>query len=265
MNNENYNYLREQVKMTGFGEALESLLKEKMASGEAEFSLGHQIRYGEKQMDFNLNFSKSKTQDNYFFNSYDATLTKPGETVSTRFYTDSRVTAKEAFNLLEGRSVEKKYNRHEKITDGDKVSYKPIKDSTYNTWLKLDINDADSNGHFKLDKLSFDMEKKLDALPIKQLLNDDDRAALINSLKKGNLHTVTFDINGENVTRMISANPRSREIGIYDQQGSPVKEVKQAAPKAEVSKEAKQGEKKSNAENVKNTAKKKAGAKQRVR
>jgi hypothetical protein len=221
MNNENYEFLKEQVKMTGFGEGLEDQLHAQMSKGEGEFQLQHQHKYGEKEMYYTLNFAKSKTQDNYFLNSFDAIL-KSNEDVVTlnRFYADQRITAKEAFNLLEGRSVEKKYNHHEKLMDTGKEVYKPIKDSTYNVWVKMDFNDADEKGNFKLkrfgEKWGFDLEKKVVELPIRQLQDVDDRKDLLNSLKKGNIQSVTFEQNGQTENRYIEANPRARTINVYD-------------------------------------------------
>jgi hypothetical protein len=221
MNERNYEYLADQVKMTGFGETLQDALKEQMAKGEPDFQLQHQISHNEKEMNYTLNFRKSTTQDNYFFNSYAATLTRPGETdISNTFYTDQRITGKEAFNLLEGRSVEKKYNHHEKIVEDGKDIYKPIKDSTYNVWVKLDFNDADAKGNFKLatygEKYGFDLEQKIAELPIKQLDNADDKRDLLNSLRKGNVQSVIFEKDGQKETRFVEANPRAREINVYD-------------------------------------------------
>lgn len=221
MNEKNYDYLADQVKMTGFGETHKDALKEQMMKGEADFQLQHQVKFGEKEMNYTLNFRKSSTQDNYFFNSYDAKLTRPGETdLSNTFYTDQRITSKEAFNLLEGRSVEKKYNHHEKVIEDGKESFKPIKDSTYNVWVKLDFNDADAKGNFKLatygEKYGFDLEKKIAELPIKQLNNNEDKIELLNSLRKGNVQSVVFEKDGQKETRFVEANPRAREINVYD-------------------------------------------------
>ncbi len=232
MREENFDYLKEQVKMTGFGEALGDQLKAAMQKGDVEFQLQHQVKYGEKEMTYALNFKKSATQDNYFFNSFDAKLEKPGEVVANRFYTDQRITAKEAFNLLEGRSVEKKYNHHEKdMVDGKEV-FRPIKDSTYNVWVKLDFNDADNNGNFKSktygEKWGFDLEKKISELPIKQLNNVEDKTDLLNSLKKGNVQSVSFEINGNSESRFVEANPKARSINVYDSGMQPIQEKAQS-------------------------------------
>lgn len=250
MNNENYEYLKEQVKMTGFGEGFKDELLKQMAEGKPEFQMEYQVKHGEKEMNYTLNFRKSSTQDNYFFNSFDAVLNKPGEVVANKFYTDQRITAKEAFNLLEGRSVDKKYNHHEKLIENGKEVYKPIKDSTYNVWLKIDFNDADSNGNFKMktfgEKWGFDLEKKVAELPIKQLQNEEDKKDLLNSLKKGNVQSVTFEQNNKSETRYIEANPRTRTINVYDAQMQPILDTKQAksiAPDQSEAKSEKQSQK----------------------
>lgn len=233
MREENFDYLKEQVKMTGFGESLADQLKEAMQKGDAEFQLHHQIKHGaDKDMNYTLNFKKSATQDNYFFNSFDAALNTPGNGVENRFYTDQRITAKEAFNLLEGRSVEKKYNHNEKdMVDGKEV-YRAIKDSTYNVWVKLDFNDADSSGNFKTktygEKWGFDLEAKISELPIKQLANAEDKMDLLNSLKKGNVQSVSFDINGTTESRYVEANPKAWSINVYDANMQAIKEKVQS-------------------------------------
>lgn len=271
MNEKNYDYLADQVKMTGFGETLKDALKEQMIKGEADFQLQHQVKFGDKGMDYNLNFRKSTTQDNYFFNSYEATLKRAGENdLSNTFYTDQRITAKEAFNLLEGRSVEKKYNHHEKIEEaGKETVYKPIKDSTYQVWVKLDFNDADAKGNFKLatygEKYGFDLEKKVAELPIKQLNSNEDRNELLNSLKKGNIQSVTFEKNGQKETRFIEANPRAREINVYDSNMQLIEDKKLAKDLAvnkpddnTQSKEQKEGQKKAEANKQSEGPKKKS-------
>ena len=250
MTNENYEYLKDQVKMTGFGESLDSQLKEKMQQGAPDFQLQHQIKHGEKEMNYILNFRKSKTQDNYFFNSYDANLNKDGKNVGNTFYTDQRITAKEAFNLLDGRSVEKKHNHLEKVTENGKEVFKPIKDSTYNAWVKLDLNDADDKGNLKMQKFGekwgFDLEKKLAELPIKQLQNAEDKTALLNSLKKGNVQSVTFVQDGKTENRYVEANPKARSINVYDSSMKPVQDKKigkDLAPEKSEGKDQKQSQK----------------------
>lgn len=231
MNNENYEYLKDQLTMTGFSGAVDQL-SDQMQKGETGFQLTHQGKYGEKEMNYILNFRQSSKSDMYFFNSYAANLSGGKNDVSTTFYADQRITAKEAFNLLDGRSVEKKYNHHEKIGEGDSATYKPIKDSTYNQWIKLDLNDVDKNGNFKVltygEKWGFNLEEQLNKLPLRQLGDEESKLELMASLRKGNIQSVTFEQNGISEARYVEANPRFRTINVYDNKMELIKDQKQA-------------------------------------
>ncbi len=46
MNEKNFNYLKDQVKYTGFGDALENELKEKMQKQSPEFLIYHDTKFG---------------------------------------------------------------------------------------------------------------------------------------------------------------------------------------------------------------------------
>ena len=233
MNEENYEDLKEQLKLTGFGSDMSEELKAKMETLQPDFQLQHQAKFGEKEMNYTLNFRKSDTQDNYFFNSYKATLSMenaPG--VSNTFYVDQRITAKEAFNLLEGRSVQKKYNHHELVKENGKEFHKAIKNSTYDVWVKLNFTDADKTGNYPLkkygEKHGFDLEEKLSELPIRQMNNVDDKKDLVSTLKKGNVASVTFEQDGKTENRYIEANPRAWSINVYDSNMSLIEDVKMA-------------------------------------
>src|SRR5690606_32956984 len=67
--------------------------------------------YPRDTINYELHFSKSKKSDNYFLNNYEATLEKGGadETLRQTFYLNkgNDITAKEAYNLLSGRSISK--------------------------------------------------------------------------------------------------------------------------------------------------------------
>jgi hypothetical protein len=92
----------------------------------------------------------------------------------------------------------------------------------------LDFNDADAKGNFKLrqfgEKHGFDLERKVGELPIRQLNNIEDKNELLASLKRGNIQSVTFEKNGQKETRFIEANPRAREINVYDANGQHIED-----------------------------------------
>ncbi|MBE9598643.1 hypothetical protein [Pedobacter sp. MC2016-24] len=213
--------LHTNVKYTGFDIDIEHLKRE-MATLQPEFKIeirkeiGGKLNAG-KEMVYTLPFTKSQTENNYFFNSFQATLKRPGmEDLSTEFYADQRITAREAFNLLEGRSVEKKYNRHEPIEQDGKTVYKPIKDDTYMAWRKIDFTDTDARGNFKLQSFGegygFKFEEKLANVPLKLPLDDDAKK----DLKKGEVITVTFAKEDNTIKGYLQANPKNWNFNTYD-------------------------------------------------
>lgn len=210
MNEKNLEYLRDQIKYTGFGEAMEGMLKENMAKGDAEFKLNHEVKYGNDSLKASLNFKKSDQSDMYFFNSYQVNLQKDPskDGLEQTFYVnkDNTITLKEAYNLMDGRSV----NKDLKTKEGE----------VYNAWIKMDFKEADEKGNFKMNhyhqNYGYDLEASLAKHPIKELENPAYKEDLINSLKKGNIQSVTFKIDGADKKQFVEANPHFKTINVYD-------------------------------------------------
>ncbi len=210
MNQKNFEYLRDQVKYTGFGDGLEKDLKQNIKEGKPEFKLQHNVQYGKDSVTATLNFSQSKQSDMYFFNSYHVSLQKDNkaEKMEQTFYINKagNITLKEAFNLMDGRSVNKDLANKE--------------GQIYNAWIQIDFKQSDDNGNFKLKQYhqnyGYDLEAVLSKHPIKELGNNDFKASLLDSLKKGNLQSATFQMNGTEQKQYIEANPQFKTINIYD-------------------------------------------------
>lgn len=210
MNIRNFEYLRDQIKYTGFGESLENELKTNMEQLRPEFSLGHDTFYNNDRVSATLNFRKSDQTDLYFFNSYKATLEKEGsqEKQEQVFYINrgNNITLKEAYNLMEGRAVNKDLTSRE--------------GEVYNAWVQLDFKDADANGNFRLnhyhENYGYDLEAALSRYPIKELKNESHKEDLLNSLKKGNMQSVTFEKGGQETRHYIEANPQFKTLNVYD-------------------------------------------------
>ena len=75
MNQKNFEYLRDQVKYTGFGEGLENELREKMQQQAPEFQISHSTKFGNDEVSATLHLRKSEQADMYFFNRYQVSLT----------------------------------------------------------------------------------------------------------------------------------------------------------------------------------------------
>lgn len=210
MNMKNFEYLRDQVKYTGFGEGMENDLKKAIEQGQPEFRLKHQAQYGNDQVFADLHFSKSKQSDMYFFNSYSVARQKGNNTdaIEHTFYINkgNNITLKEAYNLMEGRSVNKDLTNKE--------------GQVYNAWLQMDFKETDNKDYFKLKQFhqnyGYDLEAALAKHPIKELGHEEYKNNLLDSLKKGNLQSATFQKDGTEQKHYIEANPRFKTVNVYD-------------------------------------------------
>lgn len=210
MNQKNFEYLRDQVKFTGFGEGLEDELKEKIQKQTPEFQIAHKTKFGNEDLDARLDFKKSAQTDMYFFNSYQVSL-QPEQSknkLEQTFYIkrEGTVTLKEAFNLMNGRSVNKDLSNK----DGQ----------IYNAWVQMDFKQADKDGNYKLKQYhqnyGYDLKSALEKHPFKELMNEQDKSRLIESLQKGNRQAVTLVHNNSEQKHFIEANPQFKTINIYD-------------------------------------------------
>jgi len=210
MNEKNYDYLKNQIKYTGFGEGLQNELKEKIEKQTPEFQLYHSQKFGKDEVSATLHFKKSNESEMYFFNRYDTALKteKDAEAMRQTFYInkESNITLKEAYNLMNGRSVNKDLTTKE----GEK----------YNAWVQMDFKETDNIGNFKMKQFhqnyGYNLEQALSKLPIKELSTDADKAALMLSLQKGNRQAATFVQDGKEQKQYIEANPQFKSVTVYD-------------------------------------------------
>ncbi|KRD58918.1 hypothetical protein ASE40_20415 [Flavobacterium sp. Root935] len=215
MNEKNLEYLKDQLKYTGFGETFDAELRENIMKGDKDFKIMHTgiMNNGLPNKDtitVELNFKRSEQTDMYFFNSYHVNLqkeeNKPG--LEQTFYINkdsASITMKEAYNLMEGRSV----NKDLKNKEGE----------SYNCWLKIDFKQFD-NGNFKLNQYhqnyGYDLEASLAKHSIKELNTPQYKEDLLNSLKKGNLQSATFVVGGVESKMYVEANPQFKTVNVYD-------------------------------------------------
>jgi hypothetical protein len=210
MNQKNFEYLRDQVKFTGFGEGLENELKENLSKQAPEFTIKHSGKFGDDLVNAVLQFKKSEQSDMYFFNKYNVSLKQDqsGEIVDQTFYINkgNNITLKEAFNLMSGRAVNKDLASKER--------------QVYNAWMQMDFKETDASGNYKMKQYhqnyGYDLEKVLANHPIKELTNEQDKTRLMESLGKGNRQSVSFIENGNEQKHFIEANPKFKSINVYN-------------------------------------------------
>ncbi len=210
MNEKNYDYLKDQIKFTGFGEGLENELKDKMQKQTPDFQIAHKAKFGSDELNAVLHFKKSDETDMYFFNRYQVSL-KPeqsSETMEQTFYINkgNNITLKEAFNLMNGRAVNKDLTNKE--------------GEVYNTWVQMDFKQTDNNGNYKMkhfhQNYGYDLDSALAKHPITELLNEKDKTRLVESLQKGNRQSVTIVQGNSEKKQFIEANPQFKTINMYD-------------------------------------------------
>lgn len=212
MNEKNFEYLRDQLKYTGFGEALEIELKEKLKQGQPSFTLYHETYPEDRVARATLTFNKAKDSDMYFFNSYSVAMQKENtsDALEHTFYVakSGSITMKEAQNLMMGRAINKDLFTKE--------------GQPYNGWLELNFKQIDDKGNFKLKlyhaNYGYDLTETLSKYAIKELGNETMKEDLLRSLKKGNLQGATFLKDGKEIKYLIQANPQFKTIGIFDQE-----------------------------------------------
>jgi hypothetical protein len=210
MNQKNFEYLKDQVKFTGFGDALENELKEKMQKEAPGFQLVHNAKFGNDTTTATLHFKKSDQSDMYFFNRYNVSLKQEqsSDVVDQTFYINkgNNITMKEAYNLMSGRAINKDLTNKE--------------GQVYNAWMQMDFKETDGSGNYKMkhyhQNYGYELEKVLATHPIKELGNEQDKSRLIDSLNKGNRQSVTFIQNGNEQKHFIEANPKFKSINVYD-------------------------------------------------
>lgn len=214
MNTKNLEFLKESLKYLGFGDKLNVNLEDQIKQQPAEFKLNFAGEFdkdsSKKNIEYTLDFKKSDQSDMYFLNKYQATLKNenPELDKTQTFYItkNSGVTAKEAFNLLSGRAVQKDLNNKE--------------GQPFNAWLQLDLNEKDKNDNYKIKYYNqgygFELELAVNKYPIKELGNAEDKDKLMKSLKKGNLQQVTFIKEGREEKVFVEANPQYKTLNLYD-------------------------------------------------
>lgn len=213
MNNENLEFLQDSLKYLGFGEKLllNDQLEQWIEKESKEFQLEIEAFFDEDhKLEVTLYFRRSDQLDMYFFNKYEARLRSTDEPANDRaqiFYISkgTGVTLKEAYNLLQGRAVNKDLTNAE----GQK----------YNAWIQLNFGEKDQYNNYKVkqyrSQYGYDLEKTLEKYPIREFKNEEWKAALVKSLKRGNLHTVSFEKPNKTEKMLIEANPQYKTINIY--------------------------------------------------
>ena len=216
MNEVNYEYLKEQLKNTGFGDMLNAELANKIKEGAPEFHLSQNKAYVKDSVIANLHFKKGNDSDMYFFNRYQLSLVNDKQEVAAKqmFYINKggSITLKEGYNLLAGRAV------HKTLTTKE--------NEKYSAWVQLDFKNTNGNGNYEMKQFhqnyGYDLEKVLAKYPIKELGDEQSKKQLMSSLERGNLQAAVFEIGGKEEKLFITANPEYKTLAAYNTAGQKI-------------------------------------------
>ena len=199
---QNSQALHHQVQRAGFPD-LSAKIDEQMKLGQQQFSIPVSYYLNDKErLDHQLSFAKDQSGA-YQLEGYKTTLyneSKPDEKRQQYFTmrNGNNVNATECYNLLSGRCIQ-----------------------NGGAWMQLDFNDKDPNGNFRIKQFhsdyGYDLEKALQQLPLKELLNKGAADKLQSELKNGNRVSVSFVKDGNEQRFYIEANPQFKSVNIYDE------------------------------------------------
>jgi hypothetical protein len=209
MNDQNLSYLQKSLLNLGFGEKMNEELEKNIKAEKPEFTLHTTQEYNRQNVGYTLHFKKGDENEMYFFNKYDAAIHNK-DMQQTFYINKGSITAKEAYNLLEGRSVYK----HLENVGGEK----------YNAWLIVDKEaEKTQNGNFKLhpftDNWNYKPERAIDKISIVGIDEAGARDKLLKSLEKGNRHQVTAIKDGKEVKLYLEANPAEHRVNLTNYKG----------------------------------------------
>lgn len=232
MKTQNLEFLEKSLLNLGFGEQVNKQLEKNIEKKVPEFALAARHEFNQQKVDYNLHFKAG--EDMYFFNKFDATLKKGTEKeVNQTFYINkgNGITAKEAFNLMEGRAVHKQlYNK-----DNEK----------YNAWLQLDNENLTQNGSKEIKRFSegygFDLESVISGKGIKEMETPEAKQSLLKSLGKGNMQQITVERDGAEKKYYISASPQFKTVDLFDHQQKKIKREELLSPEQKQANNQKQG------------------------
>ena len=206
-------YLKNQMKYLGFGEG-EKLHKDlekgiKSKNQQFEIKTTSDKALPENKVDFTLKFNKTDS-GGIFLNSYNAKLTnEKNEEISHNFPVnrENTFTAKEAINLLEGRSVKIEFHN-------------PKSDQQENAFVQFNFDEPKTEkGNYLFQNFYKNYGVETDKIVEKSNLIFDKpeyKENTIKSLEKGNIVKVKFEQDDKVIEGKAILNPQNRNLKLYD-------------------------------------------------
>ena len=206
-------YLKDQLKYLGFGEneKLHKDLEKGIKSKNQQFEIkttSDKTLPGNK-VDFTLKFNKTEN-GGVFLNSYNTKFTnEKAEEISHNFSVnrENTFTAKEAVNLMEGRSVKIEFHN-------------PKSDQQETAFVQFNFEEPKTEkGNFMFQNFYENYGVDTDKIVEKSNLIFDKpeyKDNVIKSLEKGNIVKVKFDFDDKIMEGKAVLNPQYRNLNLYD-------------------------------------------------
>jgi hypothetical protein len=206
---ENLDQLKGQLKTAGFA-SIDGKLEKYLdyETSKVDIQLTRQLN-GQNRLDVTLLMERDQV-GGYQFSKYEAMLSKDGEDArSYVFRVDSRITAIEAANLLDGRAVKKSFE---------------TADGTLNKeWIQFDFVNRNTDGSPKLKEFhqdyGYDPKKELLKFSIETGVTGLTEDKIIKNLEAGNI--LTFQVRDKG-PYYLSANPMDKSLHLYDKNKKPL-------------------------------------------
>lgn len=164
------------------------------------------------RLDITLNMERDNF-GHYHFSQYQATVLRDGESRSFNFQPESKITAMEAANLLDGRAVRKSLE----TADG----------SYSQKWVQLDFKNRDADGHPKLQEFhegyAYDLKNELLKLSVQVGVAGLAKDKVIQSLEAGNM--AVFEVRDKG-PYYLQANPAEQNLSLFDKDRKPLETVR---------------------------------------
>lgn len=213
------NHLRQALRRTGLAATVEQMQLDFSANVDQMKANTSYRTAPQQRMDLELSFKRDK-DGMMQFPYYSATLKDLDNPASDRKYTfrvDKQYSfdVTEAYNLLSGRGVKRKYiNAEGKQTQ---------------EWVQLNFKEKAADGQYMLDrfpqKYGYSLDTALpDGIKFSELFGEDEKRLLISGLEKGNREQITVSAEGKDYIFYMETNPAEKKMNFYDHHQQPIKE-----------------------------------------
>ena len=172
----NFETLKSELELLEFGENLHWEIGVELQKREPHFQIVAEHEIGNKAFVAMLNFSRKEASGQYAFTGYHATLQNAEGDIRSQVFPTTNghgMTMKEAFNMLDGRSVFKGMTDHGR---------------NYQAWVQIDFNRRDGRNNHLItyfpQTYGYNLRETLRRLPIAELKGVDSENYLRRSLEK---------------------------------------------------------------------------------